>query len=156
MLPIALLLLVVSSAGAADKFVPNPEEISVATTGRIVKIDAKNKTMRVRGNDGQNFSVRGVSQNLGQVIQGLKQHIGVTLPGGITIAFPGRGKAVAKADKKPPSALDEFNVIVTNETVFQDGAETIRFEDFHNGDVISLHGTLKETTLTASRIAKWF
>ena len=82
---------------AADRFARDPEQISIATTGRIVKIDAKNKTFKVRGSDGQSLSVRNVSQNVSQMMQGLKQHMGVTLPGGITIALPGRGKEPFKA-----------------------------------------------------------
>jgi len=156
-LSIALILLSAVSAGAADRFTTNPQEIAVATTGRIVKIDAKNKTLRVRNSDGQSLSVRTVSQNFAQMIQGLKQHIGVTLPGGITIALPGRKASVksVKTEDKPENS-DEYTVAVTDRTVFQDGGDTIRFEDFKSGEVISIHGSLRGNTLTASRIAKWF
>jgi hypothetical protein len=153
-----LFLLAMSSASAADRFAPDPEEFSIATTARIVKIDLKGKTLKVRSSDGQSLSVRNVSQNVSQMMQGLKQHIGVTLPGGITIALPGRG---GKASSKPSEDTaarnpDEYTVVVTKDTVFQDGDENIRLEDFRTGETISIHGVQTGTTLTASRIAKWF
>jgi hypothetical protein len=45
--------------------------------------------------------------------------------------------------------------VVTKDTVFQDGADDIDLEDFHSGEVISIHGVLNDKVLTASRIAKW-
>jgi hypothetical protein len=129
----------------------------VATTGRIVKVDWKAKTLRVRGSDGQTPSVRVVSQNFSQMMTGLKQRIGVTLPGGITIAFPGRTKSPVPAKTDDiKNNLDEYTVVTTEDTIFQDGADSVRFEDFKNGDVISIHGSLNGSTLTATRIAKWF
>lgn len=50
---------------------------------------------------------------------------------------------------------DEYTVVTTGDTVFQDGADAIKFEDFKSGETISIHGVLKGTTLTASRLAKW-
>src|SRR5262249_41127883 len=152
----AILLLLAMSASAADRFVPDPEQISIATTGRIVKIDTKNKTLKVRGSDGQSLSVRNVSQNLSQMMQGLRQRVGVTLPGGITIAFPGHGgKGPSKPAATSINTLEEYTVIITNEPVFQDGGDEIRFEDFRTGETISIHGLLNGNILTASRIAKW-
>src|SRR5215510_10710714 len=88
----AVLLLLAVSASAADRFAPDPEDFSVATTARIVKVDLKGRALRVRVAEAQSLSsLRNVSQNVSQMMQGLKQHIGVTLPGGITIALPGRG-----------------------------------------------------------------
>jgi hypothetical protein len=153
-LSFVMVLLLAASAGAADRFARDPEQISIATTGRIIKIDSKRKTIRVRGSDGQTLSVRSVSQNFGQVMQGLKQRMGVTLPGGITIALPGRGKSPSKAEER--NNLEEFAVVITDSTVFQDGSDSIRFEDFRSGEVISIHGVLSGSTVTASRIAKWF
>jgi hypothetical protein len=155
-LPIAMLLLVASSASAADRFARDPEQISIATTGRIVKIDQTAKVFKVRGSDGQSLSFRNVSQNFAQVMQGLKQRIGVTLPGGITIALPGRAKNSRKSAEQKANTLEDYTVIITEETVFQDGGEPLRFEDFRTGEMISVHGTLSGSTLTASRIAKWF
>ena len=50
---------------------------------------------------------------------------------------------------------DEYTVVTTDNTVFQDGADAINFEDFKSGETISIHGVLKGTTLTAFRLAKW-
>ncbi|PYS42771.1 MAG: hypothetical protein DMG14_02930 [Acidobacteria bacterium] len=152
----AMLLLLAISANAADRFARDPEQISIATTGRIVKVDAKNKTFKIRGSDPQTLSVRNVSQNLSQMVQGLKQRIGVTLPGGITIALPGHGgKSPAKPGADAGNNLEEYTVAITKDTVFQDGGEYIRFEDFRAGETISIHGLLNGNTVTASRIAKW-
>jgi hypothetical protein len=51
--------------------------------------------------------------------------------------------------------LDEYTVVTTDDTVFQDGADPIRFEDFKNGETISIHGLFRGATLKASRVAKW-
>src|SRR2546422_47712 len=59
----AMLLLLAISANAADRFARDPEQISIATTGRIVKVDAKNKTFKIRGSDPQTLSVRKESQS---------------------------------------------------------------------------------------------
>jgi len=88
---------------------------------------------------------------------GLKQRIAVSLPGGITIALPGRtGKVSSKpADENKVNNLEEYTVFVTNDTVFQDGIEYISLEDFKPGETISIHGSLNDNILTATRIAKW-
>jgi hypothetical protein len=158
-LSIAIVLLFALCANAADRFAPDPEQVSIATTGRIVKVDAKAKTLRVRGSDGQTPSTRSVSQNFSQMMQGLKQRIGVTLPGGITISLPGRAKSQNNSkttDENNKNNLEEYTVVTTDDTSYQDGGDSIRFEDFRSGDVISIHGSLRGSTLTASRIAKWF
>jgi predicted lipoprotein len=49
----------------------------------------------------------------------------------------------------------EYTLATTRETAFQDGADCIRFEDFNNGETISIRGILNGTVLTASRVAKW-
>ena len=151
-LSIALLLLAAMSATAADRFAPNPEQTSIATTGRILRIDLKNKTLKVRGADSQTQSVR----NIAQMMQGIKQRIGFTLPGGIAIGLPGRnGKSPSKPAADAVNTLDEYTVVINKDTVIQDGGDTIRLEDFKAGETISIHGVLSGTTLTASRIAKW-
>src|SRR5262249_4511938 len=153
----AILLLLAMSASGADRFAPDPEEFSIATTARIIKVDLKGKTLTVRSSDAQTLSVRNMSQNVSQTMQGLKQHIGATLPGGITIALPGRaGKAPSKPAEDTTKNPDEYTVVVTKDTVFQDGAEDIRFEDFRTGETISIHGVQTGITVTASRIANWF
>jgi len=147
-LSIAIVLLATMPASAADRFARDPEKISIATTGRITKIDAKTRTLKVRGADPQSLSIRSVSQNISQMMQGLKQRIGVTLPGGITIAFPGHGRpAASKPGDGYANDLEEYTVAVTNDTVFADGAESIRFEDFKAGETISIHGVLSGSTV---------
>ena len=144
------------SASAADRFARDPEQISLATTGRIVKIDLKSKTLRVRVSDGQSLSVRNVHTNLSQMMVGLKQKIAVTLPGGITIALPGRnGKSPSKPENEKVNGPEEYIVVVTKDTIFQDGSDYIELEDFRPGETVSLHGSLKDNILTATRIAKW-
>ena len=152
---LALVFLVTVSAAAADRSARDPEHVRIATTGRIVKIDTKNKTFKVRTADGQNLSLRAVSQNFAQMVQGLS-HIGVTLPGGITISLPGRTKSVQKTPDTKDNNAGEYTVVTTENTSFQDGSETLRFEDFRNGETISIHGVVDGSTVTASRIAKWF
>ena len=51
--------------------------------------------------------------------------------------------------------LDEYNVVVTNKTLIQDGGESLSLEEFSKGETISIHGVIKGNTLTASRISKW-
>ena len=51
--------------------------------------------------------------------------------------------------------LDEFTVSATPDTLFQDGADAVRFEAFKPGETISIHGYLRGPILTASQIAKW-
>ena len=150
-LSIALLLFMATAAGAADRFTRDPEQISIATTGRIVKIDLKSKTIKVRGSDNPNQPIR-----ISQMMQTLKQRIGFTLPGGINIGLPGRnGKSAPKQAADAVNNLDEYTVIITKNTLIQDGADSIRLEDFKTGETISIHGTLSGNVLTASRIAKW-
>ena len=157
-LSIAIVFLAAVSANGADRFARESEGIQISTTGRIVKIDFKNKTIRMRGSDGQAISVHNVTQNISLWMQGVKQRVGgVTLPGGITIALPGRnGKnPPSKTTTEPTNNLEEYTVVITKETVFQDGSDSIRLEDFRAGEVISIRGSLDGSTLTASRIAKW-
>jgi hypothetical protein len=151
-----LLSLLAVSASATDRFAREPEQISIATTGRITKIDARNKTFKVRGSDGQGLSVRNMPQNISGMMQGMKQRVSVTLPGGITIALPGRSGKTGSSPAEETRSLDEFTVIVTKETVLEDGGEPIGFQDFKTGDTISIHGELSGATVTASRVAKWF
>ena len=149
---IALLLFLAMSANASDRFARDPEQVSIATTGRIVRMDLKNKTLKVRGSDNQNQPIR----NISQMMQSLRQRIGLTLPGGISIGLPGRnGKNTPKPAAGAVNNLDEYTVIITKDTVIQDGGDNIRLEDFKTGETISIHGTLSGSVLTASRIAKW-
>ena len=63
-----------------------------------------------------------------------------------------QGSAILQLGSK---GLDEFTVVTTSDTLFQDDAEPLRFEDFSIGDTISVHGRLRGMVLAASRIAKW-
>ena len=157
-LPLAMALLFAVSASAAERFVldpdPDPAGTSIATTGRIVKIDAKNKTFKVRGSDAQSLTIRNLSQSISNLMQGVKQRIGIALPGGLSIPLPGR-KTPPKSQQKTNS-LEEYTVIITDDTQLQDGVDSLRFEDFKNGETISIHGILDGSVLTASRVAKWF
>jgi hypothetical protein len=94
--------------------------------------------------------------------ESLWQRIGVRMPnmrmpGGISISLPGRATKVPAAKTTPDVAnnLNEYTVVTSNDTVFQDGIDSLRFEDFKSGETISIHGLLSGSTLTASRIAKW-
>src|SRR5438105_9289353 len=151
LLSIALLLLVAVSASATDSNWRNPEQVTIATTGRIAKIDLKNRILKVRGSDGQPI------RNLPDMKQSLKPKLGFSLPGGITIALPTifTGKNPPKPAANEQNNLDEYTVVVTKDTLIQDGSDPIRLEDFKTGETISIHGVLSGATLTASRIAKW-
>lgn len=157
-LSIAIVFLAAISANGADRFARESEGTQISTTGRIVKIDFKNKTIRMRGSDGQAISVHNVTQNISLWMQGVKQRVGgVTLPGGITIALPGRnGKnPPPKTTTETTNNLEEYTVVITKDTLFQDGSDSIRLEDFRAGEVISIRGAIDGSILTASRIAKW-
>jgi hypothetical protein len=151
---IALVLIAAMPAFATDRFNRDPEQLSIATTGRIIKIDSKARTMKIRASDGP--AVR----NVPELRESLWQRIGVRMPrvpGGITISLPGRGnrQTQSKASPDVASNINEYTVLTRNDTAFQDGADSIRFEDFKSGETISIHGVLNGATLTASRIAKW-
>ncbi len=157
-LSIAVVLLLTASAFATDRFSRDPEQMSIATTGRVIKIDAKNKTMKVRGSEGP--AVRNALPP--DMKESLWQRIGVKMPnmkmpGGITISLPGRTTKAPTAKPAPDATtcLNEYTVVTNNDTVFQDGIDSLRFEDFKTGETISIHGLLSGSTLTASRIAKW-
>jgi hypothetical protein len=140
------------SASATDSNLRNPSQITIATTGRILKIDFKNRTLKVRGSDAQQV------RNLPDLKQNLRPKLGVTLPGGFTIALPSiiTGKsAPSRPAANEQNNLDEYTVVVTRDTVIEDGGDSLRLEDFKSGETISIHGVLSGTTLTASRIAKW-
>jgi hypothetical protein len=90
----------------------------IATTGRIIAIDARARTMTVSGSEGS------------AILQ-------------------------LKSISRVLSSLNEFTVVTTADTLFQDGADRIEFVDFKTGETISIHGQLKGSILTASRVAKW-
>ncbi|HLH31410.1 MAG TPA: DUF5666 domain-containing protein [Terriglobia bacterium] len=141
-LSIAIVVLVAASAFAADRLNPDPEQISIATTGRIVRIDMKTRTLKVRGGEGLPVKAPDIKESLWQRI-GMKMP-SVHMPVSLRISLPGR-----------TANLSEFTVVTTDDTVFQDGADPLRLEDFKSGETISIHGLLSGGTLQASRIAKW-
>ena len=124
--------------------------MAIATTGCIVTIDLQNKTFKVRGSDAQAIS------NLVDVRP--KRTVSapiISFPGGVSIHFPGRAAKNPAGRNGTTPNLDEYTVVITGKTLFQDGADAIRLEDFRLGETISIHGVLSGNTLTASRIAKW-
>jgi hypothetical protein len=108
---LVVVLLVAISLFATDRVSRKP--MFIATTGRIIKINAKARTMIVQGS---------------------------------------AGLAVRTSDV---ACRDEYTVVTSSDTIFQDGGDSIRFDDFKNNDMISIQGLLTGTTLTASRVAKW-
>jgi hypothetical protein len=73
----------------------------------------------------------------------------IGFPGGIAVPLP------TSFSKPAAGCLNEYTLVTTNETVFQDGAVPIRFDDFKTGETVSIHGVLNGAVLTASRLAKW-
>lgn len=125
-LPIAVLSLFASARSNADS-----ERNPIATTARIIKINAKTKTMVVRSEVPADAAPQRVEFRVP----------GMMIPGGISIAVPAK--------------TWDYTVVTTSETAFQDGIDALRFEDFKSGETISIHGVLSGKTLTATRVAKW-
>jgi hypothetical protein len=113
---VTLALLVAMSVFAKDGPNRRAKPMFIATTGRIIAVDARARTMMVSGSG---------------------------------------GPAILQLKSTVSSSLDQFTLVTTSDTLFQDGADPIRFEDFKTGQTISIHGQLKGTILTASRVAKW-
>ena len=152
LLSIAVLLAFAASGFATDRFNQYPGRMALATTGRIIRIDLKSGTLKVRGAESQS------PKNAPEIKESLWQRIGVRMPnvrmpGRIAIALPGHASKVSsKPDTINPN---EFLVVTTDDTLFQDGSDRLRLEDFRAGETVSIHGVLNGTTLKASRIAKW-
>jgi hypothetical protein len=151
MMPLMMLAIALSAAffaAAADRDRPAGDGMFIATTGRIVSIDLKNRMLRVRGSDSEQ------PRNFAQA----KPHVSspvITLPGGLNIHIPVRVERPAPKTTAGTPHLDEYTVVITSKTLIQDGGEAIRLEDFSEGEIISIHGVLNGNTLTASRISKW-
>jgi hypothetical protein len=144
---LVLFLFAAVFAKAADPHRLAPDGTFIATTGRIVMIDLKNKTLRVRASDDQ------FAQNFLESKQ-RDSSLVITLPGGRTISVPQRTAKHPSEISTTPNA-NEYAVVITRKTVLQDGAESLTLEDFTVGETISIHGWYTGNTLTASRIAKW-
>jgi len=135
-------------AAAADQDRLTGDGMFIATTGRIVLIDLKTKTLKVRGSDNQSTPLfaRTKTQTPSPLI---------SLPGGFTIHIPHRIERIPSKTAGSQLHPDEYTVVVTSKTVIQDGADCIRLQDFTQGETISIHGVFNGNTLTASKIAKW-
>ena len=133
-------------AAAADQDRLTGDGMFIATTGRIVLIDLKTKTLKVRGSDNQSTPLFARTKTPSPLI---------SLPGGFTIHIPHRIERIPSKTAGSQLRPDEYTVVVTSKTVIQDGADSIRLEDFAQGETISIHGVFNGNTLTASKIAKW-
>ena len=148
LLVLAIVLSTVFLAPAADRDHPAGDGMLIATTGRIISIDLKNRMIRVRGSDSE------PARNFAQAKPRLSSPM-ITLPGGLSIHLPIRVERPAPKTGSATPNLDEYTVVVTSKTLIRDGGETILLEDFGEGEIISIHGVLNGNSLTASRISKW-
>jgi hypothetical protein len=146
---LAISLFIAVAVLAADQDRSTGDGMFIATTGRIVKIDLQNRVLRVRG------SVTEPARFYAHT----RRHFStpfLALPGGLSIHIP------LRVDRNPASKtstgalnLDKYTVIITGKTLIQDGGDPIRLEDFTEGEIISIHGVLNGSILTASRLSKW-
>jgi len=155
MLTVAAALLTATSAFSSNCFTREHPAQVIATTARIIRINTKNRTMVVSGSEGAALHHM-VAQKETSWPHLAVQLPGITLPGGITFPWPGgNGRAPQPQSTSNIERADEYTVLTTSDTLFQDGSDSIQFEDFKTGETISIHGELKGTNLTASRLAKW-
>jgi hypothetical protein len=147
MLTVAVALLAATSAFSSNCFTREHPVQMIATTARIIKINAKNRTLVVSSSE-----KAAVQQTVVQK-ESPVQRLVFQLPG---ITFP-RGIMIPQTPQSIPNIayMGEYTVLTTGDTLFQDGSDSIPFEDFKTGEIISIHGALKGTILTASRLAKW-
>ncbi len=133
-----------------------PEQIFIATTGRIIRIDANTKTMMVRGSEDppvvSNPPVAQESSRQCNIVRMVRIVLGGV---GVGLLETAGKMPQSKSPSEPTNSLDEYTVVATDETEFKNGGDSIRFDDFKSGETISIHGVLKGKTLTASRVAKW-
>jgi hypothetical protein len=155
-LSLAILLLVTASAFATDRFNnynnQDLRQTPIATTGRILRIDLKNRTLKVRGAENQSL------RNMPEVKESLWQRISVRMPSVRMPAISLPGHNARNSSAKPATynlPPNEFIVIISDDTIFQDGIDMLRLEDFRTGETISIHGVLNGNSVNASRIAKW-
>src|SRR5262245_16897594 len=125
-LTIAAVLLLAMSAFATDRFNQDPQQLSVATTARIIKIDAKARTMKVRGAEGS------APKTAPEFKESLWQRIGVKMPSvkvpSISIALPGKANRTPQIKPDVVANPNEYMILTTNDTAFQDGPDALRFE----------------------------
>jgi len=149
LLPV-MLVFVAISAFASDRWNREPHEMFIATTGRIIGIDTAARTIVVRGSEGNAVPQFSVAQ----------QKSSNQTRAGISSAVFARGSKISLGTPQLKRAsdspnLNEYTVVTTHGTLFRDGADPIRFEDFTIGETISIHGFLNGATLKASRLSKW-
>ena len=143
-LSIAMVMLFAASAFAVDRFNQDPELKSIVTTARILRIDLKTRTLKVRGAEPQ------APRLTPEIIrESLWQRIGGRVP---SVRMPG---IMVILQRNPSRNAFDFSVLTNDDTVFQDGIDPLRLEDFRAGETISIHGILSGSTVRASRIAKW-
>src|SRR5436309_15960523 len=105
-LMLVLFLLSGVFAKAADRHRLVPDGMFIATTGRIMMIDLKNKTLRVRASDDQ------FTQNFMLAKQGDTSPV-ITFPLGATIRFPQRtGRHPSPAGSTTPT-LHQSLIVMT-------------------------------------------
>jgi hypothetical protein len=153
-LSVAVVLVAAMSASAKDPLTGEPEQLFIATTAHIVSVNTQARTMMVRSSEGP------PPPNVPSREPRSWQRLGIKmpeilLPGGLRIGLPGRACKSRSKSASDIATLDEYTVVTTRDTVFQDGGDPIRFEDFGSGETISIHGVLRGATLTATRVAKW-
>src|SRR5690349_15694873 len=112
LLSIAVLMLFAASAFATNRFNQSPEQMALATTGRILRVDLKSGTLKVRGAESQ------PSRNVPEIKESLWQRIGVKMPnvrmpGRIAIALPGRNSKISSKAASETINPNEFLVITT-------------------------------------------
>lgn len=155
-LSIAILMLVTASGFAMDRFNQDPPQTPIATTGRILRVDLKSRTLKVRSSESQaRLTPDIIKESLWQRISGKVPS--VRMPS-IAILLTGRSARNSSVRLGPDGANvgpNEFFVLTNDDTIYQDGVDPLHLEDFHAGETISIHGMLTGSTLHASRIAKW-
>jgi Domain of unknown function (DUF5666) len=127
----ALVLLAAMSAFGSGRINGDQERGSIATTARIIKVNTKTRTMLVRSSGGPALRNAPAFE-----VPGFRIPRGIALPALAGIPY-------------------DYTVVTTGDTTFQDGADPLQFQDFKNGETISIHGVRSGRTLTASRVAKW-
>src|SRR5262249_31772134 len=106
---VAIILLVATSLFARNRTAHKPEQMFIATTGRIMAINDQAKTLRVRGSE--DFATCKLSERSGNYRQRIENTIvGIKVPVAITTAFPqATGKNhQSKATFSSANSLDEY------------------------------------------------
>src|SRR5215472_10005499 len=93
-------------AAAADRDRPAGDGMFIATTGRIVSIDLKNRMLRVRGSDSA------PARNFTQTKPRLSSPV-ITLPGGLSVHIPVRVERTTPKTTGGTANLDEYTVVIT-------------------------------------------